>query len=153
MTLDELLARESIRKTLAAYNQSGDRARYDELALQFTEDGILELPGGAIHEGRPAVRESFNRIGSGKPVDPAAAARPKLTFVRHHTSTCQIELTGPESASVRTYWTVYTDIGPDHCGYYADTFRKVGDDWLIAHRKARVDWVSPDSLMASPRKD
>jgi len=153
MTIDEMLAREAIRKTMATYNQCGDRARYDELALQFTEDGVLETPNGVRHEGREAVRASFNRIGSGKPAsaepDPS---RPKLTFVRHHTSTCKIDLTGPDSATARTYWAVYTNIGPDHCGYYADTFRKVGDDWLIAERKARTDWISPDSLMASPRK-
>ena len=27
-----------------------------------------------------------------------------------------------------------------------DIFRKEGDQWLIAHRKIRVDWRSPDSL-------
>lgn len=154
MTLDEMLAREAIRKTMAAYNQAGDRAKYDELILQFTEDGILEVPSGARYEGRAAVRESFNRVGSSKPKEAAPEpSRPKLTFVRHHTSTCVIELTGPDSATARTYWTVYTNVGPDHCGYYADTFRKVGDDWLIAERKARTDWISPDSLMAGSKKD
>ncbi len=39
-----------------------------------------------------------------------------------------------------------TDIGPDHSGTYNDLFRKVGGQWLIAHRKIRVDWRSPDSL-------
>ena len=51
-----------------------------------------------------------------------------------------------DTAKARTYWVAYTSIGPDHCGYYLDDFRKVGDEWLIAHRRVRLDWESPDSL-------
>ena len=58
---------------------------------------------------------------------------------------CNIELTGAESARARTYWVAYTDIGPDHAGCYLDEFRKVGADWLIAHRRVREDWRSPNS--------
>ena len=48
---------------------------------------------------------------------------------------------GPDTAKSRTYWVAYTDIGPDHCGYYVDAFRKVGDRWLIAqfHNSPRPD--------------
>ena len=56
------------------------------------------------------------------------------------------ELTGPDSARARTYWVAWTDIGPDHDGYYLDSFRKVEDRWLIAHRRIREDWRSSDSL-------
>jgi hypothetical protein len=37
---------------------------------------------------------------------------------------------------------VFTDAGPDHCGVYVDAFRKVGERWLIAHRKVWADWMS-----------
>jgi hypothetical protein len=58
-------------------------------------------------------------------------------------------LTSPDSARARTYWVAYTDIGPDHGGYYVDEFSKQGERWLIAHRRIREDWRSPQSLFAN----
>ncbi|MGO8712217.1 MAG: hypothetical protein ACLQUZ_09175 [Rhizomicrobium sp.] len=40
-------------------------------------------------------------------------------------------------------------MGPDHGGYYIDSFRNTGDRWLIAHRKVRHDWSAPNSLFTS----
>jgi hypothetical protein len=71
------------------------------------------------------------------------------SFVRHHLSTSKIDLTGPDTARARTYWVAWSDIGPDHAGYYLDTFRKVGEEWLIAHRRVREDWRSPGSLFGA----
>jgi 3-phenylpropionate/cinnamic acid dioxygenase small subunit len=148
MTLDELLARESIRKTLVGYNIAGDRLRVDEFAACFTDDAIFEIAAvgedpGARLAGREVIREWFLSWGRGakeeKPVHQA-------TFIRHHLSTCHIDLTAADTAKTRTYWTAYTDIGPDHGGYYLDSFRKVGEQWLIAHRQVRHDWSSPNSL-------
>ena len=144
MTIEELLAREEIRRTLAAYNIAGDRARAEELAATFTEDGILEVPG-ARHEGRDTILQWIRGIGRSSD----AAEITKATFVRHHITTCHIELTGRETATARTYFAVFTDIGPDHCGFYSDIFRKEGDRWLITHRKARLDWKSPQSTFTA----
>lgn len=151
MTLDELLARESIRQTMASYTVAGDRLRAEDFMAVFTEDAVLESDGVAESdafrlEGRQAVREwieRWSRPPQGVPQTHQA------TFVRHHLSTSHIELTGADTARARTYWTAYTDIGPDHCGYYLDTFRKVEERWLIAHRKVRLDWRSPESLFTT----
>ena len=78
--------------------------------------------------------------------EPGADSVHMASFIRHHLSTSKIDLTGPDTARVRTYWVAWTDIGPDHAGYYLDDFRKVGEDWLIAHRRVRLDWESPQSL-------
>jgi hypothetical protein len=157
MSPSELLDRESIRHTIATYNIAGDRLRVDDFVAVFTEDGILESDGvpeqdAFRHAGQAELRTWMARWrnpGTGEKVHQA-------TFVRHHLSTCQIEITGEATAKSRTYWTAFTDIGADHCGVYLDTFRKVGEQWLIAHRKVRLDWRSPDSLMftaiASTRK-
>jgi len=148
MTLDELLAREGIRATMANYTIAGDRLRTDDFVAVFTEDGILESDGvpqadAFRYEGREAIREWIARwLTPGETVKNA----PRASFVRHHLSTCHIEITGANAAKARTYWVAYTDIGPDHCGYYIDGFRKVGDRWLIAHRKVRLDWRSRESL-------
>ena len=152
MTLDELLAREAIRDTLAKYNVSGDRLKVDDYAACFTEDGIMEAehknPALTFrYEGREAIRAWQQRW-----LDQGKSGRPvhQATFARHHLSTCKIDLTGPDTANVRTYWVAWTDVGPDHAGYYLDTFRKVGEEWLIAHRRVREDWRAPASLFGNP---
>ncbi len=151
MTLDELLARESIRQTMSSYTVAGDRLRTDDFAAVFTEDAVLESEGVPAsdafrYEGRLAVREWISRW-SQSPQDTQRTHQ--ATFVRHHLSTSHIELTGADTARARTYWTAYTDIGPDHCGYYLDTFRKVDSRWLIAHRRIRLDWRSLQSLFTT----
>ena len=151
MTLDELLAREAIRQTMANYTMAGDRLRADDFMAAFTEDGILESDGvpqadAFRYEGREAMRQWFARWRDSAS---GASSQRAPTFVRHHLSTSQIEITAPDQARARTYWTAYTDIGPDHCGYYLDTFRKVGDHWLISHRRVRLDWRSPESLFTT----
>lgn len=151
MNLDELLAREAIRDTLAKYNVSGDRLKIDDYVSCFTEDGIMETehrdPAFVFrYEGRPAIRAWQQRWLDGT----AGGGVHQATFARHHLSTCKIDLTAPDTADVRTYWVAWTDVGPDHAGYYLDLFRKVGDDWLIAHRRVREDWRSPGSLFGNP---
>ncbi len=151
MTLDALLAREAIRDTLAKYNVSGDRLRIDDYVSCFTEDGIMEAehrnPAFAFrYEGRAAIRAWQQRWLDAT----MQGGVHRATFARHHLSTSKIDLTGPDTADARTYWTAWTDVGPDHAGYYLDRFRKVGDLWLIAHRRVREDWRSPDSLFGNP---
>jgi hypothetical protein len=148
MNFDELLARESIRQTMARYTMAGDRLRVEEFIAVFTEDAVLESDGvpeqdSFCYRGRQAIREWLTRwTRRSEEAEPA----PRATFIRHHLATSMIEFTGPDTARARTYWVAYTDIGPDHCGHYLDTFLRTGDDWLIAHRKVRLDWRSPASL-------
>jgi hypothetical protein len=151
MTLEALLARESIRQTMVDYTMAGDRLRVDDFVAVFVEDAVIESDGVAASDafryvGHQAIRDWINRWGRSSADAPQAR---QATFVRHHLSTSQIELLDAEKANARTYWVAYTDIGPDHCGYYIDTFRKVSERWLIAHRKVRMDWRSPQSLFAS----
>ena len=151
MTLDELLAREGIAQTMASYTMAGDRLRADEFIEVFTENAVLESENVSEsdafrYEGRQAIRDWIERWTN----PPEDLAQPhQATFVRHHLSTSQIELTGPDTAKARTYWVAWTDIGPDHNGHYIDAFQKVGERWLIAHRKVRMDWRSPQSLYTS----
>lgn len=147
MTIDELIARESIRQTMANYTMAGDRLRADDFMAVFTDDAVLESEGVQDsdvfrYEGRQALREWIARWRSGA----SGTSARRATFVRHHLSTSQVEFSAPDTAKARTYWVAYTDIGPDHCGYYIDVFRKTGERWLIAHRKVRLDWRSPESL-------
>jgi hypothetical protein len=130
---------------------AGDRLRAEEFIAVFTEDAVLATEGvpesdAFRYEGRQAIREWFARWGGRA----EAAARPhQATFIRHQLGTSLIEFSGPETARARTYWVAYTDIGADHSGQYLDLFRKTGGSWLIAQRKVRLDWRSPNSLFTS----
>jgi hypothetical protein len=151
MTIEELLAREAIRDTMAKYNVSGDRLKVDDYAACFTEDGVIEsesAPGEYLfrYEGREAIRDWQNRWRNREPGENTVHG---ASFVRHHLSTSKIDLTGPDSATARTYWVAWTDIGPDHSGYYLDDFRRVGEEWLIARRRVRRDWSAPGSLFVT----
>jgi 3-phenylpropionate/cinnamic acid dioxygenase small subunit len=151
MSVDELLDRERIRQTMVNYTMAGDRLRADDFVTVFTDDAVLESEGVSAsdafrYEGKDAIRAWITRWS--RPAE-GAAHTPQASFVRHHLSSCQIELTGASAARARTYWVAYTDIGPDHGGYYLDSFRKIGDQWLIAHRRVRLDWRSPQSLFTT----
>jgi SnoaL-like domain len=143
MNLDDLIAREAIRATLAKYNHSGDSLRAEDFAACFTRDGILESAndGGFCFHSRADILAWQMAWRDA----PSAGTPRRAKFVRHNLTTCTIELTGPGSAKARTYWLVTTDIGPDHSGVYTDIFRKVGEDWLIAHRKVRTEWWAENS--------
>src|SRR3989304_609250 len=97
MTLEELLAREATRDTLARYNTSGDRLKVDDFVACFTEDAIMEsehVEGelGFRYVGREEIRAWQMRWRSREPgQEPVHQAR----FVRHHLSTSKIDLTGP----------------------------------------------------------
>jgi hypothetical protein len=147
MNLDELIARECIRQTMARYTLAGDRLRGEEFLAVFTDDAVLEterVPAADAFrcEGRQAIGAWFGRWRSRG----AATTAPRATFIRHHLSTSQVEFSDSDTARARTYWVAYSDIGPDHCGCYVDVFRRSGDEWLIAHRKVRLDWRAPNSL-------
>src|SRR3974377_442114 len=110
MTLEELLARESIRKTMANYTLAGDRLRVEEFVAVFTEDAILESDGvpeadAFRYVGREEIRQWLLRWNA---PNKTAQASPQATFIRHHLSTSQIEIVAADSAKARTYWVAYT---------------------------------------------
>lgn len=140
MTVDELIARESIAKTLAECTQAGDARKADRYAACFAEDGVLALSDRI--EGREAIRRWM-----AAPSVIHQSNRTSPGFVSHHLTTCRIELTSPSTANVRTYWYVTTAIGLDHNGYYDDQFCYCADQWLISYRRPRTLWTSPNSLI------
>jgi len=140
VTNDEAAAHTAIRATLGACTQAGDARKADAYAACFAEDGVLEL------EQRFEGREAIRRFMAAPSVIPQPDG-PSPGYVSHHLTTCKIELTSTVTATARTYWLVITAIGLDHSGYYDDRFQKVGDAWLLAYRRPRTLWTSPDSLL------
>jgi SnoaL-like domain len=131
--------RDAIRDLLARYTYNGDRGRVAELAACFADDGTIEFPGNKATG--PAAIEAALSGGTG-------TRNPALTFVRHHITNPLIEVDGVR-ATARSYFTVHTDIGPDHSGTYNDQLIRTPHGWRFAYRLVRVDWQSPDSLFRS----
>jgi hypothetical protein len=142
----ELIARERIRDTLAAYTWSGDSGRIDDLVATFCPDGVLEIRGEDPLPGRDAIRARLTAVAA----TPAADGVRRI--VRHNLANIRFSDIAPDRVHVSSYFTVVTEIGLDHYGRYRDVFVPVGpaDDpqWLIARRFVSTDWSAPDSTMA-----
>jgi hypothetical protein len=136
----EVIARAGIARTLATCAQAGDARKVEVYAQCFAEHGVLEL--AARIEGREAIRRWLEGPRVIRQPDTPAPG-----FVSHHLTTCNMMLTSGSTAKVRTYFLVITAIGLDHSGYYDDQFLQVGAAWLIAHRRPRTLWRSPESLI------
>lgn len=153
MTLDELIARESIRRTINNYNIAGDSRDAALFLAQFAPDAIFEfrafppLPGFR-HEGIGAIRGMTEKWVQFPVNDPAYRS---VSFIRHNVTTSRIELTGSDTASARSYFFVITDVGADHAGVYADSLVRQGEHWLFAHRRITLDWRSKDSIFPPVR--
>jgi 3-phenylpropionate/cinnamic acid dioxygenase small subunit len=108
----------------------------------FTEAGVLDLEDEDDFAGRAAIRDRLARVVEGSV---AVGAR---ALVRHHVSSVKIDLTSPDRAQAASYFLVFTEVGLDHWGRYADQLERAGGEWRIAHRKVRVDGASANSRMA-----
>jgi hypothetical protein len=142
LDLAELLARESIRPTIARYNNAGDRGRLDDLVRCFAPDGVMQIDGEGDIKGREAIKARLSRVVG------ESEARSGTPLVRHYTTNTHIEFESRESARVFSYFFVITEIGPDHWGRYADRLRPVGDEWLFAQRRVTTEGASEGSVMA-----
>jgi len=142
MDASEAIAREEIRDVISRYNHAGDRGDLDALVRCFTEAGVLDLEGEDDCEGRAAIRERLSGVVSD------LAGKSERALLRHHVSSIRIELTGPGTAVAASYFLVFTEIGLDHWGRYADRLVHADGAWRIAHRKVRIDGATPNSRMA-----
>jgi hypothetical protein len=151
MTQQELLDRADIREVITAYNIAGDQGRVKQLGGVFAPNGVLlttSSGAGRLESvGPEAIAERLGTARAGG----TGPDRP-LEFVRHHQTTCQITLEGPEAAQGRTYFVVFSEIGLDHTGLYMDRFRKIDGEWKIAHREVRIDWVAENGHTRSTRR-
>jgi hypothetical protein len=153
MELWELVAREECRDTLAQYNHAGDRFLLEEFAGAFCEDGVLEIRGSEPITGRAAIIERFGGRATASEARQAARRQPAgatRRVVRHNVTNVRFESVTREEAVVSSYFTVFTEVGPDHMGRYRDRLVPVGDRWRIAHRFVSTDWHSPASTFRGP---
>lgn len=147
MTIDEMLAREGIRDAIARYTIAGDSRDRELFLSAFAEDAVFEFAGFPPVPGfRLAGRAEIDPASRWRRYAELEAGARGSSFIRHNLTTCRIELTGAATAKARSYFIVFTDIGPDHSGTYDDVLVEQDGRWRISHRKISLDWRSPESL-------
>lgn len=127
--------RDAIRHLLALYTFNGDRGRISALAACFAPDGVLQFPGMTA-TGEAEIVAALSR---------AESSESRRSFVRHHTTNALIDVKG-DAATSRSYFTVWSNNGPDHAGTYSDRLVRTSQGWRFAHRLVRIDWQSDNSL-------
>jgi hypothetical protein len=152
----EIIAREQVRDTIAAYNHSGDRFRLDELAACFTVDGVLESKGDWAATGRAEIVKMLSGVraaesvpADGEPAPATGVAQPparRPSIVRHFVANLRFDEVSPEQIRTSAYFAVLTGAGLDHWGRYRDVLVPAEGRWLIAHRIVRTDALVPESL-------
>ena len=132
MEIWELIARESIRDTIARYNANGDAGRIDEMVALFAPDASMES-GGKWYQGRDGIRSIFTSAAGN------FSKVPGFTHLRHSTTTLQIDVIDQAHARSRCYFFVMMDHGLDHWGRYLDEFGVLGGKWLFTKRRVLMD--------------
>lgn len=134
MTIDEVVAREAIRDLVARYNANGDAGRFDHVLALFADDAVM-IVGDEQFDGRDAIRALFERTR--QRVRASRSSGPG--YLRHFTSTHQVDLLDTDHGCGRCYFLVLMAHGVDHWGRYVDDYVRVGDRWLFARRVVSVD--------------
>ena len=145
LTVEEMLAREGIRKTIAQYTDAGDNGRYEDLIPCYAEDGVFEIAIGRW-QGRSEIEAALRGMRAQRDAD-----APLLQ--RHHLGTCRIEVEDATRARAITYYTVISDCGPDHAGRYLDRLVKRDGRWQFAHRTVTVEWRNAASGFIASKED
>jgi hypothetical protein len=146
MDANEAIAREEIRDTISRYNHAGDRGHLDALVALLHRDGVLDLEDETDCE-RPH-RDPARGSRGGRTIG-AVAARALCAITSRASGSSS---PGSSTAIAASYFLVFTEIGLDHWGRYADRFARADGAWRIAHRKVRVDGATPSSRMASAHR-
>ncbi|MCU1375335.1 MAG: hypothetical protein JWO68_2621 [Actinomycetia bacterium] len=135
MELWELVARESIRDLVARYNSTGDSGRFVETLALFAPDAVMERPD-ARFEGLAAIEGQFH----GAATDLSHLAGPDgRMYLRHFTSSHQIDLVDQTHATGRCYYQVLLPKGLDHWGRYIDEYEERDGRWLFTRRVVTID--------------
>jgi hypothetical protein len=142
----ELVAREAIRETVAAYAHCADSGRFADFAALFAVDGVLEVRGEAPVQGRVAIRAYLEDVGT------QLSDATMIPTIRHHVSNLTIDVMSPIEASGACYFLAVTQHGVDHWGRYRDQYVPEGDHWRFAHRLVRTDGGTPGGWADARRK-
>src|SRR5437868_4786144 len=127
-----------IKELFARYSRSFDTGDIDAYVLNFTADGVLDLPGGRRFVGHAQIRDYVQRT-TGTPTFRGRQHRAYQLIFEGNLPRC----------SVLSYALGAHCIGPGvtpnavctlfHLGHYRDVCVKLAGKWLFAERIYR-DW-------------
>jgi uncharacterized protein (TIGR02246 family) len=133
----EMRDRIQIEELLWRYARTLDSADADGYVAVFTEDGTFDA-GGMRMEGRQALHEFVANLKKSREERVAKGEPPGGTL--HMTANHHIEFTGPDSATVHSYWvTMFPPSGQNPVrvgavGRAEDKLVRVDGRWLIKVR-------------------
>jgi hypothetical protein len=139
----ELIARESIRDLVARYNANGDTGRFAAVLELFAPDAVMELHDGELYEGVERIETIFT--GTQRTVKGLDAGGQRI-YMRHHTSTLQIDIVDSTHARGRCYYQVLMHHGLDHWGRYVDEYELRDGRWVFARRRVTLDGYVPGGM-------
>ena len=146
LQVSDLLAREAIRDLVIRYNSYGDSGLFDRMIGLFAPDATVEINGVSYH-GLDELRRVFSSVS-----EQTSSPRDRPAYLRHCTTTHQIDLVDETSATGRCYFFVLTAVGLDHWGRYLDEYRVIDGEWRLAQRRVLTDALGPDSIFALPHE-
>lgn len=130
--------REEIEDLLWRYARTLDSADADGYAAVYTEDGEFTAGRQGI-KGREALHKFVADLKASREERRANGQNPGGTL--HMTANHRIEFTGPDSATVHSYWiTIFPSAGPENpvrlgaAGRAEDQLVRVDGKWLIKVR-------------------
>jgi SnoaL-like domain len=134
----------ALRALVDGYAQGADRRRPDQVAAQFTPDGVLTICTDPDGEQVRAERRGSDEI--------AAAMRglDRYPVTAHHVGQQLLDFDAddPDVAQGETYceahhWRERDGVTVDRVMWirYQDTYVRTDGTWLIAHRRLLTDWT------------
>lgn len=115
-------------RLIAQYANLNDSGRWEELAMLFTEDGVMSRPSApeAIIRGRQAILESMR------------ARPPRRT--RHVCSNIVVDVTSSTEACSESAMLLFAEFASPLAGSFEDRFVLTQHGWRFAERRGRLAW-------------
>jgi hypothetical protein len=147
MSIEELLMREGVRKTLSLYSHAVDRGDFNRLISAFAVDARLEAPGTSARHGHAQILGFMAELAAR--FKARIADTGQAFYLRHHLTTSTIDRQADNSVRSSTRFLALGPNGVDHTGSYSDQLIQVdGQDdggWLLSQRRIVIDWYAADS--------
>jgi hypothetical protein len=157
VTLDELIARESIRDLVARYNVFGDAGDVAQVADLFAEDAALEVGDrsrGQVFRGRTEIRDFLDAVKTHWAASPALPRSGSASaFVRHCLATHVIDFQPPDAADGTCYLIVMRSGRPPASARYLDRYGIRDGRWVFVSRRALADGESGAASLLAERAE
>lgn len=141
MDVWEITARLAIRQAVETNFYCYDHDDMPGAYAMFTDDGVLELPPGQrTRHGRADILERFTHRPDGRLAG--------YGYIRHNLTNHHLTALTPDTAAAVSYYLVHCDAHIVTGGVFYDSFVRLDDQWLVAHRRVHQDFVTvpgPDS--------